>query len=256
MATHGRLSDFDSALEDWESYVECLDMYFTANDVEASEKRRAILLSAYGAPTYRLIKNLLAPKKPTEVEYKEIVKQMATHYHPTPVVMVQRFRFNSRCHKPGESVAIFVSELKKLSEHCDFGTTLDDMLRDRLVSGIGAECWQRRLLAEPNLDYEKAFRLVQAMEAAERNVKDLQGARKQDTVLQVQSQDAGVSRREPSLCYRCGGTTSQTTVTSRTPSATIATRKGTLPRFAEVRQGTTSAAAWMWPPTQEYPSRY
>ena len=46
MATHGRLSDFDGANEDWESYVERLEMYFTANDVEDPVKQRAIFLSA------------------------------------------------------------------------------------------------------------------------------------------------------------------------------------------------------------------
>ena len=84
MATHGRLSDFDGANEDWESYVERLEMYFTANDVEDPVKQRAIFLSACGAATYRMVKSLLAPKKPTEVEFKEIVKQMTAHYHPTP----------------------------------------------------------------------------------------------------------------------------------------------------------------------------
>ena len=32
MATHGRLSEYNSA-EDWISYVERLDQYFLANDV-------------------------------------------------------------------------------------------------------------------------------------------------------------------------------------------------------------------------------
>ena len=152
MATHGRLSEFDSAREDWESYVKRLEMYFTANDAKEAEKQRAIFLSGCGPSTYRLVKSLLAPKKPTEVEYKEIVKQMAVHYHPTPATTVQRFRFNSRSRKSGESVATFVSKQKKLLEHCDFGASLNEMIRDRLICGIADEHWQRRLLAESNLD--------------------------------------------------------------------------------------------------------
>ena len=81
MATHGRLGDFDSTQEDWESYVERLELYFTANDVSDAGKRRAIFLSTCGAATYRLIKSVLAPKKPTEVDFKDIVAQMSAHYH-------------------------------------------------------------------------------------------------------------------------------------------------------------------------------
>jgi hypothetical protein len=44
-----------------------------------------------------------------------------------------------------------VAELRKLSEHCNFGTTLNDMLRNRLVCGVGDQRIQRRLLAEPDL---------------------------------------------------------------------------------------------------------
>ena len=126
IATHGRLGEFNSSQEDWESYVERLELYFAANDVSErdGDKRRAIFLSTCGAPTYRLIKSLLAPAKPTAVDFKDIVAQMTAHYHPTPATTVQRFRFNSRSRKPGESIATFVAELKKLSEHCDYGVHL------------------------------------------------------------------------------------------------------------------------------------
>ena len=45
MATHGCLSEFDSAREDWKSYVERLQLYFTANAVTDKDKQRAIFLS-------------------------------------------------------------------------------------------------------------------------------------------------------------------------------------------------------------------
>ena len=52
MATHGSLSEFDSTKDDWTSYVERMDFYFIANDVTSDAKKRAILLSACGAPTF------------------------------------------------------------------------------------------------------------------------------------------------------------------------------------------------------------
>ena len=42
---------------------------------------------------------------------------------------MQRYTFNKRIQKEGESIAEFVAELRKLSEHCDFDN-LEDMLRD------------------------------------------------------------------------------------------------------------------------------
>ena len=136
MANHGTVGEFQAAQEDWLAYVERLQQYFTANDVDSADKQRAILLSSVGASTYRLIRNLLAPAKPTERTFKEIVDAVQAHHQPKPSVIVQRFNFHSRSRQGGESVSAYVAELRKLSEHCDFGETLNDMLRDRLVCGI------------------------------------------------------------------------------------------------------------------------
>ena len=82
------------------------------------------------------MKNLLAPAKHTEATFKDIVKLLTEHYQPKPSRVVQCYLFNSRIRKQGESVATYVAELKRLSEHCEFAATLNDMLCDRLVCGI------------------------------------------------------------------------------------------------------------------------
>ena len=67
MATHGSVGEFNPDREDWISYTERLTQYFVANGIsEEGVKRKAILLSSCGAATYQLIRNLVAPKKPTE----------------------------------------------------------------------------------------------------------------------------------------------------------------------------------------------
>jgi len=47
------------------------------------------------------------------------------------------------------------------------------MLHDRLVCGYRDQHLQCKLLAEPNLNFEKAFKIAKAMETAERETKDL-----------------------------------------------------------------------------------
>lgn len=173
MAQHGTTTPFDPTLEDWTTYVERLQMYFIANDIDDNAKKRAILLSVCGPTTYQLIRNLAQPKKPSDLSYAELVQLLSNHYFPSQSVSVQRFRFNSRCRHPGETVASYIAELRRLSEHCQFGESLDTMLRDRLVCGINDERMQRRLLAEPELTCRKAVQLAQAIESAEQNVRDL-----------------------------------------------------------------------------------
>ena len=66
-----------------------------------------------------------------------------------------------------------MSELRSLAEHCNFESTLEDMLRDRIVCGINDHAIQQRLLGEEKLTFEKAMNTAQAMETAARNAKEL-----------------------------------------------------------------------------------
>ena len=216
MAKHGSIGEYKSEIEEWPAYAERLQHYFTANDVTNGDKKRAILLSVCGAGTYGLIRSLVQPKKPTEFSYSQLVEKVKKHYNPRPSAIVQRFKFNSLKRQPGETVAHYVAELRKLTEYCDFGDTLDDMLRDKLVWGIEDSRTQERLLAEDNLTFSKALDLAQALEVAAQDSKEL-SASTPAMVHKVQGFAPGPSNRSqrrkttdatskpPSPCYRCGG---------------------------------------------------
>ena len=59
MTQHGSVPEFHPSNEDWISYTERVQHYFTANDVTVEEKKRSILLSNCGATTYKLIRSLV-----------------------------------------------------------------------------------------------------------------------------------------------------------------------------------------------------
>lgn len=85
-----------------------------------------------------------------------------------------RFRFNSCIRKDGVSVAAFAARLRELADKCKYQADIvHELVRDRLVCRIHDDRLQRRLLAEPNLTYDKAFELAQIHEAAERNAREL-----------------------------------------------------------------------------------
>ena len=114
MATHGSIGEFQHTQEPWQSYVERLQQYFIANDVDATEKQRAVLLSIMGGKTYQLVRNLLVLAKLTERSFDGIVEAVRNHYQHVPSVIVHRFNFHTRACKSGENVSTYVSELRKL----------------------------------------------------------------------------------------------------------------------------------------------
>ena len=139
-------------------------------------KQRSICISSMGQKAYKILRNIVAPNKPTDVSFKNLVLAMTSHFSPPPSKIVQRFRFNSRIRKQGETVAAYIAELRALSEYCNYGDTLDSMLHDRLVCGVDDVQIQKQLLAEDKLTFKKALDISLALEAATKDTKQLQAA--------------------------------------------------------------------------------
>ncbi|CAL1608164.1 unnamed protein product [Knipowitschia caucasica] len=210
----GTLLVFDSQAQTWEEYCQVLGHFFEANNITDAGRKRAILLSSVGSKTYSLMRNLLSPDKPGDKSFTELTNLLQSHFNPKPSEIVQRFKFISRTRTANETVTEYVAVLRELAQHCNYGDKLKEMLRDRLVCGNAEDRIQRRLLAEPELTFEEALKIAQAIETANRDVRDLQptldSAAGKDatpmTVHKVGTENKRQSKRGvPSDCYRCGG---------------------------------------------------
>ena len=196
MATFGRIQEFIPESESFSTYVERLQLFFEANDV-SDGKKVPVLLSVIGAKNYALLRSLSAPTLPREKSFDDIVQIFTQHFEPKPLIIAERFHFHRRNQHLGESVADYAAELRRLSTKCDFNDFLGEALRDRFVCGIRNESTQKRLIAEKDLSFAKAFEIAQSMEAAERDAKAL---KEPTAVIQQVSNPS-----KQSQCFHCGG---------------------------------------------------
>ena len=58
VTTTGQIQEFQPDVESFSSYVERVQLFFTANDI-ADDKRVAVLLSVVGSKTYSLLRSWL-----------------------------------------------------------------------------------------------------------------------------------------------------------------------------------------------------
>ena len=128
-----------------------------------------------------------------------------------------------------------MAELRHLTEHCDFGATLDDMLRDRLVCGIADVTFQRRLLAEDELTLEKAVQLARALETADKDASALQSLRA-PAPAEVHSVNRQQKGPQLSPCYRCGGKHKQLDCRFKASVCHACKKRGHLARVCRTRQ--------------------
>ncbi len=106
------------------------------------------------------------------------------------------------------------------------------MLRDRHVYGMARPQWQKRLLSEEGLSYDKVVKLFLSMESADKEVKGLgsQTAKQPQPVNHVAGQRTGHSRSPLSdstagkaSCYRCSKENHKSS--GKTRLATTATKE-------------------------------
>ena len=215
-ALFGRISEFDPEREEWSHYAQRLTHFFAANGVEDEAKKKEILLAMVGPATFKLLTNLVVPDTPGKKTYEELIAVLKTHHNPEPSEVIQRLQFYARDRKPGESVSMYVAELRSLAVYCNFGTTLEKMLRDRLLGGINDSRVRKRLLQEKDLDFKRALEIAQALEVAERDERKLEP---EPVVQKLDSKprnwrpvnpgkdDTGTPTYQK--CYRCGKNESQ-----------------------------------------------
>lgn len=126
-----------------------------------------------GGKTYDLLRNL-SPTDPKDKTFAQLVELLKGHFEPKPLVIAERFHFHKRNQAASESVAKFIAELWRLARHCEFKTFLEEALRDRFVCGVSSKAVQNCLLTKKELTLQKALDLATGMEAAAKEVTELQ----------------------------------------------------------------------------------
>ena len=179
-AAIGFIGQFGDTKESWESYNERREQYFIANKIKDNsadgglDDRVPALLSIIGGRTYSLLRALTAPEKPATKSFDDLVKLLKGHLSPKPLIIAERFRFHKRDQRSDETVREYVVQIRKLSENCEFGTHLQDSMRDCLVCGLHNTDIQKKLLTEDKLTFEKSVDISTAMETAAKDALELQ----------------------------------------------------------------------------------
>ena len=111
------LKEFNSNEGSITSYLERVDIYFTANSVPGY-KQVPILLTCIGTSTYTLLSDLLAPSSPSTKSLAEISDVL--HFEPKRAIITERYHFHKRNQAVGEPIADYDAALCKLATNYKF----------------------------------------------------------------------------------------------------------------------------------------
>ena len=94
-----------------------------------------------------------------------------------------------------------MAELRRCSQYCEYGNSLENMLRDRLVCGINHDRTQQRLLSEgASLSLEKAIDISLSLESAIKQAAVIQSECKPPSEA-VSKIEQKISRSQVTKCF-------------------------------------------------------
>lgn len=112
-------------------------------------------------------------------QYHTVKTKFDEHFVVRRNIIFEQAKFNQRRQEEGETVDTFITALHSLTEHCNFGTLTDEMIRDRIVVGLLDAKLSEKLQLDPDLTLPKAINHVQQSKAV----------KKQQTLMRMTSRN-------------------------------------------------------------------
>ena len=204
--------------DDFKSYKERLEAFFTVNDIGttaegadavavavADKQKVAYTISIIGKDTYGFLKDLCLPNKPTDKTFTEICTLLQNYYKPSILVVAEAYKFHQAKHEVGESVSTFANRLRRLSVNCNFGTFLDRALQDQFVCGIRSQNILKTLLSQDK-SITGCIEIAVANEAAEKESRSF--TNNTEPVNYTQKHNSWKNKKDGNnKCFQCGADT-------------------------------------------------
>ena len=173
-----------------------LEYYFIVAETDDA-KKLPILMTGLGRDGQDIYDGLKEPK----TTYAESIERLEEYFGASSSILVRRKDFYQSRQDVNESITEYACKLRRLAKDCDFGATLNNMLRDIFVMGVRNNHLGERLLAEDpsKLTFEEACKQAEAFERARAERRNVIPTASASAELH---QASSVQRKI--VCYRCG----------------------------------------------------
>lgn len=135
-------------------------------DEENPEKRIATFLAYIGEEALKVYNTFTWNVQSDQRNLNKVLEKFDEFCNPKKNTTYERYVFNCRKQKCGETIDDYVTDLKTLSQNCEYGQIKDSLIRDNLILGINNNHLRENMLRDPDLTLEKTIQMAKASERA------------------------------------------------------------------------------------------
>ncbi|XP_062526842.1 uncharacterized protein K02A2.6 [Bombyx mori] len=192
----------DNKSANWKKWRQQFEWYATAIQLgkKPADIQAATFMSIIG-PDAIDIYNSFNLNTIDEQKLSIIIGKFEEYFAPKNNISFERYVFFKIEQHEDESFNEFITRIKTQANKCEFGTLLEEMLKDKIVFGIKSTQIREKLLTEEKLDLTKATAICKSSEQASKQLNEFENNNKSEKILTIKSKNF---RNEKFYCKRCG----------------------------------------------------
>ena len=140
----------------WAKWKKQFDYYIVASGVTDGAQKRALLLHTAGSAVQDIFETL----EDTGDTYDEAVEKLQNYFVPKKNLTYERRLFHECVPREGESMVSYVTRLREIAAHCEFGDMRDDLITSHAADRCLNKRLKLRLHQEENLKLDKLIVVV------------------------------------------------------------------------------------------------
>ena len=120
------------------------------------------------------VQDIFEPLGEVGTTYDEAVNKLDSHFNIRKNIPFERCVFPEAGQESGENIDLYVTRLKKLTIHCEYGDATQNEIRDQVIAKCRSSKLRKRLLQEPDLILDKVLTIGKLMEQSDHQTKKIE----------------------------------------------------------------------------------
>lgn len=174
----------ENIARNWEQFKQRFERYLKCLNIptQDGERKVAILLNVAGpeaeevfntftySPEVKDGDDVVTPAESPN-DYTVVMNKFEAFCVPRKCITYERFKFLTRNQKMGESVDMYVTDLRDKAATCEFEKIKDSLIRDKMIAGLRDKQLQAKLLKLDELTLDQAIKHCRVAEMTDEQKK-------------------------------------------------------------------------------------
>lgn len=154
----------------WQKWKKSFVYFLNATGIQNDSQKRAALLHLVGDEVQDIFETL----GEVGTTYDQAIEKLDSHFDIKKNIPFERCVFHEAGQESGENIDSYVTRLKKLTIHCEYGDARQNEIRDQVIAKCQSSKLRKRLLQEADLTLDKVLTIGKLMEQSDHQTKKIE----------------------------------------------------------------------------------